>query len=124
MIIRARPDLFYKGELVLSFIEENYQNPALSAQMICDRFRISDTYVTKLIKQQTGHGLVEAIHRLRLRYAKMLLRDTDLSVAKIAEEVGFSNRHGLIRSFQKYEGISPSGFREMQANDVVRRQRP
>lgn len=57
--------------------------------MICDRFRISDTYVTKLIKQQTGHGLVEAIHRLRLRYAKMLLRDTGLSVAKLQKKWAF-----------------------------------
>lgn len=107
-----------KGALVLSFIQENYRNPALSAQMICDRFRISDTYVTKLIKKKTGQGMVECIHRLRLKHAKMLLRDTEFSVAKIAEEVGFANRHGLIRSFRKYEGMSPSDFRNMKMDDL------
>lgn len=110
----AQQKTMRKGALVLSFIQENYQNPALSGQMICDRFRISDTYLTKLLKQETGHGLVECIHRLRLKHAKMLLRNKDLSIEKIAKEVGFTNRYGLIRSLRKYEGISPSGFRSMQ----------
>lgn len=107
-----------KGPLVLEFIESNYKNPALSAQMICDRFRISQTYLSKLIKRETGQGLVDRIHDIRVQHAKQLLAETSLNVEQVALQVGFSNRYGLIRAFKSVEGISPSDYRKQQIADT------
>ena len=100
-----------KGPLNLEFLEANYQNPALSAQMICDRFRISRTYLSRLIKNETGQGLVDCIHDIRVQHTKQLLAETSLPVEQLALQVGFSNRYGLIRAFRSLEGISPSEYR-------------
>ena len=96
---------------ILEFIEANSKNPNLNAEMICDRFHISRTYVSKLVKQETGYGLVDAIHKARLVHAKILLRDTNLTSEQIAQQVGFTNRFGLIRAFRNQENTTPAEYR-------------
>jgi AraC-like DNA-binding protein len=101
-----------KGQQVLEFIESNYQNPALSAQMICDRFRISQSYLSKVLKKETGSGLVDHIHDIRVDHAKQLLTETSQKLEQIALQVGFSNRYSLIRAFRQKVGLSPSEYRQ------------
>ena len=101
-----------KGEMVLEYINNNAANPSLNAQMICDRFRISNTYLSRLIKKETGKKLVDCIHACRIENAKLLLRDTNLGIEQIAVQTGFSNRYGLIRAFRTAENMTPSEYRE------------
>lgn len=100
-----------KVESVLEFIEQNYRNPGLGATMICERLRISSTYLSRLMKQHAGVGVVEAIHTVRLREACRLLTETELSLDQISENVGFSNRWILMRSFKSHFGMTPSEYR-------------
>ena len=100
-----------KGTLILEFIEANSRNPALNAQIICDRFRISPTYLSRLIRKATGKGLVDCIHFYRIKEAKTLLEETQLSVEAISLQVGFSNRYSLIRAFRALENTTPSEYR-------------
>ena len=101
-----------KSQQVLEFIESNYSNPALSAQMICDRFRISRSYLSKILQEETGCGLVARIHDIRVQHAKQLLSETAMQIDQVAVQVGFSNRFGLLRAFRKIEGCSPSEYRQ------------
>lgn len=107
-----------KGELILEYIQTNYQNPALNAQLLCDRFRISHSYLSRLIKAETGQGLVDCIHRFRVDHAKILLRETDMSVEQVAIHVGFSSRYSLIRSFRTQEGMTPSEYRSRMKQSI------
>lgn len=100
-----------KGQQVLAFIKNNYKNPRLNAQMICDRFRISRNYLSNLLKKQTGQGLVDLLHGLRVEAAKGLLLGTNLTVDQVAQQVGFSNRYSLIRAFRDCAGTTPSEYR-------------
>lgn len=104
-----------KSTQIMEFIEANSKNPNLNAEMICDRFRISRTYVSKLVKQETGYGLVDAIHKARLVHAKVLLRETNLTSEQIAVQVGFTNRFGLIRAFRNQENTTPAEYRAKYA---------
>lgn len=100
-----------KTALILDFIQANYKNPALSAQLICDRFRISPAYLSRLIKAETGQGLLHCIHGFRVEQAKVLLTETSLGIEQVALQVGFSGRHGLIRAFRALEDTTPSEYR-------------
>jgi AraC-like DNA-binding protein len=106
-------DSVKKSTLILEFIEANYKNPALGAQLLCDRFRISPTYLSRLIKTETGQGLLDCIHAARVKNAKTLLANTNLSIEQVALQVGFSNRYGLIRAFRAIEGMTPSEYRSL-----------
>jgi hypothetical protein len=49
--------------------------------------------------------------RLRMERAKDLLRNGDLTVKEIAQELGYSRQHDLSRAFRKYTGTSPSEWK-------------
>lgn len=101
-------------EAILDFVKENYANPAISATMISDHFGISAPYLSRILKQNTGLGIVDCIHKARLEKAKELFKNPALSMDEIAEQVGFSNRWTLSRSFKRYEGVTPGVYRDMQ----------
>ena len=101
-----------KVERALRYIEENYADPGICADRIGDALGLSASYVSRLLRQNTGMGVVDYIHAARLKKAKELLASTDLSVDDIAVQVGFSSRWTLTRSFKRYEETTPGAYRE------------
>ncbi len=93
------------------FVEENYKSPSMGAAMICERFKFSSSYLSKLIRRETGSGVVDLIHSVRIGHAIELLETTDISIQDIAFEVGFVNRWTFIRAFKNLESTSPSAYR-------------
>ena len=49
--------------------------------------------------------------RLRIQKAKELLRE-DISIQEIAERVGYNSSNSFIRTFKRYESITPGTYRE------------
>lgn len=101
-----------KVERALQYIQENYADPGLGADRIGEALGLSASYVSRLLRQNTGMGVVDYIHAARLQKAKELLATTDLSVDDIALQVGFSSRWTLTRSFKRYEETTPGAYRE------------
>ena len=54
---------------------------------------------------------MEYTARRRIQAAKELLTGTPMSVESIAEEVGFGSESYFCRQFRRYEGITPTAFR-------------
>ena len=98
----------------LAFIRDNYADPNMGAALLSEKLGLSSSYLSRIIKQATGAGIVDCIHTERIKAAKELLTQTDLSVDDIAEKVGFSNRWTFTRSFKRYEGTTPGAYREAQ----------
>ncbi|MDZ4200290.1 MAG: helix-turn-helix transcriptional regulator [Kiritimatiellia bacterium] len=48
---------------------------------------------------------------LRMREARRLLVETDLTVAEVAEQVGFEDPLYFSRSFRRLTGVPPSHYR-------------
>ena len=68
----------------------------------------------KIVKQETGKSLLDLINNARIEKAKVLLRETSMYIKEIAEDVGYNNVQSFTRFFKKYEGITPSEFREIK----------
>lgn len=102
-------------EEILHYIEENYSNPALSVELIGDVFGKSRAYLFSLFKEDTGYSMLYHINRLRIDKAKELLTITkhSKSIQDIATIVGFNSSINFTRAFKKYEGITPSKYREI-----------
>lgn len=107
---------------VLHFIEQNYLNPGMSLQLVKDRFHISFALITRIVKQQSGYGFLEYLSRIRLDYAKKLLRGTDESITRIREITGFNDDSNFIKVFKKYEGITPGEYKKKTSS--ARREKP
>lgn len=100
---------------VLDYINSNYHDYNLSANMICDVFGISASYLFRLFRDSNS-TLLETIHKVRLDHAKQLLLNTTMTVDDISHEVGFAGRWSLIRSFKNYEDCTPTQYRENHRN--------
>ncbi|MFH8533888.1 cupin domain-containing protein [Streptomyces tendae] len=65
-----------------------------------------------LFKERTGDTPLRYLATWRMYRAKVLLRDTPLSVQEIAVEVGYDTGTALSRTFSKREGVSPGTWRK------------
>jgi len=97
---------------VIRFVATNYQNPALSVEIICDEMGKSRSYLSRMFKESTGMNLLDYLHTTRINEAKRLLTESNLSVAEIGEKVGYYSGWTLARVFKRYEGITPSAYRD------------
>lgn len=96
---------------VLAYIAESYHDVNLSISSIADHFDISTSHLSRTIKEQTGESMLDAINRVRLARAKELLGREEVSIAEAAVQVGYYNSNAFIRTFKKYEGITPGQYR-------------
>ena len=77
-----------------------------------NEFNISKYHLAHIFKKYTGFSLMSYRNRLHLRYAKGMLEKTDMSMAEIAENVGFAGQQYFCESFKESFGISPTDYRK------------
>lgn len=97
---------------ITDYIHAQASNPNLSATMICDRFRISPSYLSHMFKRRTGIKLVDYIHKARISRAKQLLESTSFTIAEISQQVGYSSSASFSTTFKRYESITPREYRD------------
>lgn len=62
-------------------------------------------------KDVFGASPTQLLLQLRMQKAKNLLLDTPMSIAEIAESLGYERQHEFARAFRKHTGSSPSEWR-------------
>ena len=65
----------------------------------------------KIFKSVVGEGFHKALNRQRVRCAAGLLAHTSMSVADVAEEVGFCEAKTFCRVFGTVMGMTPGEYR-------------
>lgn len=102
---------------IIKFIEENYSDFDLNITMIGRALGLSSSYVSKMFLNQTGTKLLDYINMYRVEKAKELLRNSsELKVERVGELVGFAVNRSFLRTFKKYEGVSPGAYRDRLNN--------
>ncbi|MEG6613951.1 AraC family transcriptional regulator [Pseudoclostridium thermosuccinogenes] len=96
-----------------AYIESHYFDHNLSVASIASEFDLNPVYLSRFYKEHTGDGILNTINKIRLEKAKVFLKDFDLKIKDISEMVGFLNSTIFIRTFKKYEGITPGKYREL-----------
>jgi len=108
---------------VVRYIEEHYRHN-LSLESIAEQFNYSPRHLSTRFKGETGFSLIEYLIRFRLHHAEKLLRNTDVPLKDIAEEVGYSDVYYFSRLFRKYNGQSPIRYRKDSIGMVPSNNRP
>lgn len=99
-----------KVQALARYIALNYAQPITlrsAATMAC----LEDTYFSRRFKALTGFGFQEYLTQTRLQAAERLLHESQLSVAEIAEQCGFSGANYFGDVFRRWKGCSPSQYR-------------
>ncbi|MCD1257249.1 response regulator [Paenibacillus athensensis] len=71
------------------------------------------THLSKIYKMETGEGVSQYIHRIRMEKAAFLLKNaSDMRIYEVGEQIGIANTPYFIRIFKKYFGVTPQEYRE------------
>lgn len=101
-------------EEALAFIQDHVsRRPAdpLRLAAIARKVHVSEQHLCRLFKRSLGESPLHCAQLLRLEQAGTLLDCTELSVAEVAERLGYSSQFHFSRSFKQGYGLSPSAYR-------------
>lgn len=94
-----------------SYINDHYAGD-VSLDEVSRLVDISPYYFSKLFRQEVGETFIEYLTRTRIRNARKLLDDPKYSIKEVCIECGYSDPNYFSRIFKKYEGMTPSEYRE------------
>ena len=96
------------------YVKAHY-NENISVEGISDHIGISRKYLFAIFKKLKGVSPKEYIIDYRIRRAKELLSNTDISIANVAYSVGYSDPLMFSKMFKIRVGVSPREYRVMIA---------
>ena len=105
----ARYDMI--GQAV-DYLQQNYRNPELTVQELCDISGISSTYFRKRFYEKFGVTPNKYLNALRIEYAKELLDSGAYSVERVAGEVGFLDAKYFSTVFRRVTGMTPTEYKK------------
>jgi LacI family transcriptional regulator len=95
----------------LECIDRNLANSAYGIDMLAKDLHVSRRTLELRIRRTLGRSLGMEIAALRLSRAAVLLLDTDLPVAEIAERAGFCDASYFVLRFKRHYGVTPAAWR-------------
>ena len=95
--------------LILQYIQNHYQTVSLDT--LCDKFHYNKSYLSRLIRKNTGRSFIDIVTDLKLSQAIDLLTNTTLSIADISELVGYHNVDHFSKHCKKKYSCPPSIYR-------------
>lgn len=96
-----------------NYIEQNLSDQNLNVTVICEAAGVSVQRLTRMFQAQFNMAIAEYMNSCRIKLAKELLPNKQLTVSQIAQQVGYSNADTFTRNFRKVEGITASEYRKM-----------
>ena len=95
---------------VLRYLREHFKE-GVSIAEAARRVGVSSSTLRRRFSDAVNRSPREELIRIQLQYVEELLRDTDLSLARIAAMAGFNYPECMMKLFRRKTGVTPSQFR-------------
>ena len=102
-------------ELVQEYIA-SHLNEDLSLNRLSEVCHFHPVYLSRVFKEALGVTVGEYINLARLKKAKDLLVNSQMTVLEISREMGFTTDNYFCRWFRKSTGMSPHHYRDGNRN--------
>ncbi len=99
----------YKLRQAIDYIQAHLAED-LFLDAMATEIGISRFYFCRLFKKSTGITPYQYLIKCRIDRAKVLLMQRKLSIADIAQEIGFSNQSNFTKHFKRLVGVTPKKF--------------
>jgi two-component system response regulator YesN len=96
---------------VLDLIENHFMED-ISLTWVSERVHLNSSYISRLLKNETGETFTDLLTKRRMERAKELLRDPHAKIYEVADRVGMEDAHYFSIKFKKFTGMTPSEYRD------------
>lgn len=95
----------------MDYIRQNYKQNITLTQ-VADTLCVNSSYLSRLLKKETGENFVDLLAGFRIDIAKRLLDEPGSKVLDVCERVGYSDYAYFYQVFKRVEKISPSEYKK------------
>lgn len=99
-------------ESTIEFMEQNFARD-LTLSEIANHLNVSQQYLCRIFKQTLKISPYEYLVRIRIHKAKEMLMSQNILLKEILQRTGFKDASYFGAVFKRYEGMSPSQFRQL-----------
>lgn len=110
-LLSKNMELFdYRLKEIEQLIMDNPER-CFSVAELAQYLNISSKHLNHLVHDNLGISTKHFVDKTKLKLAKKLLLDTDISVCQISSMLGFEDNNNFNRFFKRLEGMAPGAFR-------------
>ncbi len=95
------------------YINEHFAEE-ISLTDVANKVGLTPSYLSNLLKKETGKSYSEYLIDLRIEKAKALIRTTNYKMYEISEMVGYPNTFYFTRLFKRETGMTPGEFKKQE----------
>ncbi|CAM4474877.1 PocR ligand-binding domain-containing protein [Paenibacillus typhae] len=88
-----------------------HKNKNLTLADLARQCHISPSYFSRIFTRETGENYSAFAPRLKIEWAKQLLKATEQPVNRISDALGFCDAGYFIKTFKKFEHLTPAVYR-------------
>ncbi len=101
---------------MLTFVHSHFRdNPTLSD--LSEHTGLSPNYLSKIFHSHVGMTFKAYTNELKLKYASVLLKQTDADVSDVCFSCGFNTFAHFFRAFREKYGTTPKNYRKLNENN-------
>lgn len=89
----------------------DHAGTSVSVEQLCEKMHTSRSTLDKLFLSRLGRSVAGEMTRVRLQRTQTLLLDSNLTLAEVARQSGFSSATYFCRFFRRLTGKTPDAFR-------------
>ena len=97
---------------VIRLMEEELADEALGLDALARKAYLTPSYLANLFKREVGMTVGQYLLNLRMRRARVLLRDPGLKLYQIAQMTGYGDANYFAKAFKRAVGATPKEYRE------------
>lgn len=106
------------AQQIIKYVQENFDDSELSLNKLSRIFNLSESYITRIIKNETDSSFSNILINLRIKKSiEYLIQQPDMKLVEISEKCGFSSQHYFSRIFKEKIGFSPIDYRKNILNN-------
>ncbi|TBL75350.1 response regulator [Paenibacillus thalictri] len=98
-------------ESIEAYIKEHY-GEEITLQDMARKHHMSESYFSRLFKQQVGVSFMEYLTGERVRHAVELLANPRLKIYEVSLQVGYQDSRYFSQIYRKYTGETPTEYRK------------
>ncbi|MEQ8952530.1 MAG: helix-turn-helix domain-containing protein, partial [Gammaproteobacteria bacterium] len=97
---------------VQEWLQENYPE-TIHIENVAERFQMSVRSLNRRFKSASNITPLQYLQTLRIEHAKDLLKQTNLSIAEVADRVGYQDASYFTGLFRRLNAVTPNQYRSL-----------